>query len=629
VIPCNNMALEVEVPDPQYNYFVLEQDVMNGTKWVAPDVIPSEPLDYVWNKHEFKASNPTGDPWFPESWNDPSNIHRLDYRLGYLQILWKFGDFGIGSNRKAQFYGAFGKTDGNYEEVTPFYEDATYDTLNGCDGPDCEPWDVPTTDPYVYDSTFGIAQELSDMPPTIKDGALGQIFLDEDTASGYNSHYWLVFNEQWTKTYNDSNMVVVRALPDKVEVYSYDPVPITKMNLCLSGLETFVLGESCLDGDIDLLEGVGAVKPGYIWQDLLNDATSVQIERGMDVNQGIVGTPIAGVMRAQILDPYLDALQTQKVGIGQRCRFRAGANVVYSGIVNVLASEYGSIEIPTLLLESFDAFGLLQAILVDERPAEEYTTRVRAAVQEAGLPNQLADSTTMLTPTENPRTALETVIKAQDSEGSVCWIDRHGVFYSTNRYWQENQNLRFSNFDNEPAVVFTNGEPVDEPALRTGTANNICLSRFLQTADTRQVINGITFRNDVEEDDVDFEGKPIKTIVTDEYSYSSTQSQRLYGNAGITLSTNLDPSELPAYSEYIFETWDTPRVKVEAVEWPLDKYEDLSIPREVNLDIGDKVRVIIDDPYGSGARFVDSTQRIAKVADNITPQEWVRTLDLI
>ena len=149
MIPCNNMALEVEVPDPSYNFFVLEQDVMNGTKWMAPDVIPSEPLDYVWNKHEFKASDPGGGVWDSRDWNDPSNIHRLDYRLGYLQVLWKFGTVGIGSNRKVQFFGAFGKTGGNYEEVAPFYTDATYDTLNGCDGPNCFPGDVPTTDPYV------------------------------------------------------------------------------------------------------------------------------------------------------------------------------------------------------------------------------------------------------------------------------------------------------------------------------------------------------------------------------------------------------------------------------------------------------------------------------------------------
>ena len=34
---------------------------------------------------------------------------------------------------------------------------------------------------------------------------------------------------------------------------------------CESGLNTFVLNESCLDSTIDLLEGWGAAKPDYKW----------------------------------------------------------------------------------------------------------------------------------------------------------------------------------------------------------------------------------------------------------------------------------------------------------------------------------------------------------------------------
>ena len=164
------------------------------------------------------------------------------------------------------------------------------------------------------------------------------------------------------------------------------------------GLNTFVLDESCLDGEIDLLEGWGAAKPNYAWVDLITDTTEIQIDRGFDTAQGVVGTPLAGVLSATIIDPYLDALATQRVAIGQRCRLRAGNQVVFQGVVNALRSDYDAVNVPTLYLESVDALGLLNAQMIEERPQENYTTRIKAAAERLKSPALLKKAKPFSTP---------------------------------------------------------------------------------------------------------------------------------------------------------------------------------------------------------------------------------------
>ncbi len=212
---------------------------------------------------------------------------------------------------------------------------------------------------------------------------------------------------------------------------------------CVSGQDTFVLGESCLDGTIDLLEGIGASKPDFVWVDVLSASTDLTIDRGIDTAQSVVGTPLAGILSANILDPDLQALQTQQLAIGQRCRVRAGQDIVFSGVVNALRSDYDAVNVPTLYLEAVDALGLLNTQMVDERPQENYKVRMKTAVEQIGLDNEIQDTDTILTPTDEAMSALDLLIETQDSEGSVCWIDRFGMFYSTNRFWkEENQNSR-------------------------------------------------------------------------------------------------------------------------------------------------------------------------------------------
>lgn len=392
---------------------------------------------------------------------------------------------------------------------------------------------------------------------------------------------------------------------------------------CVSGQDTFVLNQSCLDGEVDLLEGIGANKPNNEWVDFLTAATEVVVDRGIDTSQSVVGTPLAGLLSATILDPDLKALEAQEVAIGQRCRLRAGDDIVFTGVVNALKSDYNAVDVPTLFLEAVDALGLLNAQMVAERPREGYVTRMKTAVEAVGLTAVVEDSTTELEPTEDALSALDLLVETQDSEGSVCWVDRFGVFYSTNRLWKQSTLRRFQQ---APAFHFTNEPREGDVGIE---AQQLCLSAYQQTSDTRQVINGLTFFNFTEEDGTDRDGNPVKEIVRNTHTFQSGNSRRLYGDAGLALTTYLPENTLAGYADYIFETWDAPRTKVERLEFPADKFKDTNVPSVCFVDIADAVEVRLEDPNVEGHTLQQATQRVARVQHKITPTEWLVSLDLL
>ncbi len=410
-------------------------------------------------------------------------------------------------------------------------------------------------------------------------------------------------------------------------------VAFVPSNCAPSGNNTFTLGVSCLDGTIDLLEGWGSSKPDYIWVDVITDTTDITIDRGFDMKQGIVGTPIAGILEANVLDPFLDGLETSKVAVGQRVRLRAGNEVVFSGVANSVRSEYDAVNTPVLKIEAVDALGLLNAQMVPVRPEEGYNTRMSEAASKVDVPIIQEDSTTILNPTEDPMSALDLLVETQDSEGSVVWLDRYGTLYSTNRYWlslvEDLPVLKNSRFNHAPEYTFTNNPGNENEEIGIGgVTQDVCLSQYKQVADTSQVINGITFYNYIEVDDVDFEGLPIKTIVRDTHTFESANSRRLYGDASVRLTTYLPETDLVGYADYIFANYDTPRTKVETIQFPMDKWDSIDVPGMVSLDIGDPVKVRIDDPL-SNHTLNRATQRIAQIRHRITPVEWLCELDLL
>lgn len=633
MIPCYSLFLEVEIPDPSLNYFVINQHQLDNTEkllapppigtptsvdftpratanfddgyyWPTfgsgplPDTLDGFPIEVVEQVPEGTALNENAAGAWLINYKDTGNAVYREYL--------NFGDpnFPEGSPHGSGFYTQF-RVAYQHQEVGRRIRITLIDPSNE--------YYIATDVVNRTENNFthGIYNcyfhESLDFPD----------FQDFDVRIQYYDGATLLEEQTW-------NMSKTGYEPGPGE-----PPPPPD---CESGLNTFVLNASCLDGTVDLLEGWGSAKPDYLWVDVITDTTNVDIVRGFDMKQGIVGSPIAGVMDAEVLDPYLDGLSTQLVAVGQRVRLRAGNQVCFSGVCNSVRSEYDAINTPVLRIEAVDALGLLNAQMVEARPAEGYNTRIAEAASKVELPIFQQESLTQLTPTEDAKSALELLVETQDSEGSIVWLDRYGALYSTNRYWLDNIDIGGNTRAGaEPRFVFTNNPITDEEQnLRFGnTLDQVCLSAYRQVADTTQVINACTFYNYTEEDDVDFEGLPIKTIVRDTKTYESGTSRRLYGDAGVKLTTYLPgDAELNEYAEFIFNNYDTPKTKVETLQFPLDKWDTIAVPDTVSLDIGEPLEVRIDDP-NSGSNLTDAVQRIAQIRHRISPQEWLCELDLL
>jgi hypothetical protein len=614
MIPCYSLFLEVEIPDPSLNYFIINQHQLDNTeKLLAPPPIgtPSsanftpratETFRWAYSLPE-KGTQPI-DTTNRIAWDSvPPDTYFQSYSAGWFLLQYPGHD-----NPIKQITDVNGWTNTHFSYV--------------CASPQNEAWKFKV----VLQDPSGL-QMIDTVGPYFTVPANEwqevELFIVEEIEHPEN------FNIKVTIE-NDLGVVISEeTIPMSKSGYTGEP---QEPEDCLSGLNTFVLNASCLNNPIDLLEGWGAARPDYIWVDVITDTTNVDIVRGFDMKQGIVGSPIAGVMDAEVLDPYLDGLSTQLVAVGQRVRLRAGNEICFSGVCNSVRSEYDAINTPVLRIEAVDALGLLNAQMVEARPAEGYNTRIAEAASKVELPLFQQDSLTQLTPTEDAKSALELLVETQDSEGSIVWLDRYGALYSTNRYWLDNIDIGGNTRAGaEPRFVFTNNPITDEEQnLRFGnTLDQVCLSAYRQVADTTQVINACTFYNYTEEDDVDFEGLPIKTIVRDTKTYESSTSRRLYGDAGVKLTTYLPgDAELNEYAEFIFNNYDTPKTKVETLQFPLDKWDTIAVPDTVSLDIGEPLEVRIDDP-NSGSNLTDAVQRIAQIRHRISPQEWLCELDLL
>ena len=373
---------------------------------------------------------------------------------------------------------------------------------------------------------------------------------------------------------------------------------------------------------------------GYCWMDIISNSTEITVDRGFDLNQSVVGRPETGTLIADIADPSLNALQASGLGIGQRVRLRVVEGdyeeIIFQGVATAISSYNNAIDTPMVYLEAVDALAQLNGVLIDQgRPQETYEERIRyAASQIPGLPITVTEGTQTLNEMLEPLTALEMIVQSQDSEGSVVWINKENAMFSTNREWEDTifGDTRME-IDSVPTYAFTNAL-TGENTTKVGE-KQVCLSSFVQTSDTRQVINGVTFYNYEIEERENSEGEITRTEIPKTYTFSDSASARLYGSADIRLTTRLDPDTLAGYASYIFDQWSIPKTKIESIEWPADRFDSIFIPDTIELDIGDAVRIALKDPLIDDHLMVDQVQRIARIKHEITPNEWLIRTELI
>ena len=391
-------------------------------------------------------------------------------------------------------------------------------------------------------------------------------------------------------------------------------------------------GDVC-DDIIPIPDDDDDARVGYIWADVISDATDITIERGFDVRQSIVGRPEVGTLVANILNPTLQALDAGTASIGSRVRMRVYDypnkvwNTIFKGTTERIAVTDTAGAEAQVQIFGVDVLARMNGVLLrDGRPAETYESRVGfAADQVDGLRYTIEDGEEQ-NAIRLPLTALELLHQAQDSEGSVAFVDRTGHLYATNRSWAASNLTKFAQ---TPQFAFTNN--IDSNLLRGKSVEEevICLAGWRQTNDTADVINGITFTN--YEDVLENEGEDDEEVVSkgSNYAYYEGNSSQLYGSSSVRLTTYLDPETLPNYAETIFADFAQPKTKVEAIEFPADKFGTLDFPESVLMDVGDQVRVLLKDPANNQNIMTDAIQRVAKIRHQITPTEWLVQAELL
>ena len=380
---------------------------------------------------------------------------------------------------------------------------------------------------------------------------------------------------------------------------------------------TFILDQSRLDSAEDLLEGSGAVKPGYVWRDFTSETMNCTIDRGVDITQSVAARPTAGEFTAAILDPGLNALAEQNVGVGTQMRLRVGNQSVFQGETTSLSIEYDAQGVPTAYITATDAVARLNSVQMQPRPAESYLSRVIASASAADV--QVEEGMTALRagadgqslePTVYADTALRTLVEAQDSEGSLVFIDRNNIMHALTR-GQEKEG------SDNPAWTFANTHRTTLEGK--SMSEHTCLSAFVVAMNTEQVINNIVFQNTVQTG-TDDEGNPV--FETLEYTFTAEQSQRYYGIGTLYVQTSLPVDALAPYAQHIFDEYSEAKRKVQSLAFPVDNFKDVGVPPECFIDIGDWTEVVLDEPSGTELPLLTSKQRVAQVSHNISPDGW-------
>lgn len=367
---------------------------------------------------------------------------------------------------------------------------------------------------------------------------------------------------------------------------------------------TVVLDKSLLDSTDELLEALVVTQPGYIWQKITSTSTYVDVRRGVDMSRGITSRPYAGTMTVRVIDPYLDALANQYVGIGTKARLRVGTQVVFLGHTTNLRTEYDAVGVPTLYLTASDAIARLNSVAMPARTAESYAQRVAAVANAAGIYYSVTGAGQNLTVTNDEKTALETLFAAQDSEGSLIWMDATNQLRALQRGEEAVGSA-------SPAFTFSNDHTY---------ANHICLTAFATSMDTEQVINQLTFNN------LEWDGTQWATVP---YVYGDSNSAAYYGVRKQSVSTTLDPNTLPNYAQQVFNTYSEAQRKVKQVAFKVSSMDDATIPGVTFIDIGDVVRVYLNDPANTALDNIAEVRRVGEISHRITPTLWDTQLTLL
>ena len=392
---------------------------------------------------------------------------------------------------------------------------------------------------------------------------------------------------------------------DGPKLLSPDPTPVANPAYA----QAFTLNVSLLDSVKDLIELAGGadLPPGFVWLSMMTKTTSISIDRGLDIRQGIVARPIAGTLTASIIDPNYDALFNPGIGLTSLVRVRVNNEPVFVGEVTRIETTYTPAGLPRVDLQAADGIAKLNSIMLPARPAETYAERVNAVAQATDLTVTTTAAGLAQRATDEARTALETLYLAQDTEAGWAMINRKNSLIA----WPRGQ----AETATPPAFTLSDRHlDPDHDACITGIETGIT---------TDQVINNLTVLN-LRFDDSDPDPARHRWV-SDTHEYQSPRSQRFYGVAQTRVTTAMDEALLTDYQSFCFTNYGEPERKIVAIEYETDDFTSSVVPPIALIDVGDAVHIRMRAP-ATGAATIDQTERVVRISHTITPTNWVTQL---
>lgn len=362
---------------------------------------------------------------------------------------------------------------------------------------------------------------------------------------------------------------------------------------------------SLLDGP-DLIEmaGSGTLPDGMVWLSLMTTMTSLSISRGVDTVQGIAARPTAGTLSAEIIDPFFDALENKEIGLTSLVRVRVDHEPIFVGNIISIATTFNAGGVPVLTFTAADGIAKLNSIPMGARPAETYEERVAAVAQATDLTHSVTGPGLPQTGTDQPRSALETLYLAQDTEAGWTMVTRTNHLVAWPRGVAETTT--------SPDYVLSD--------RHADLDHDACITAVQTGVDTSRVINNLTVRN-IRWDDSDPDPSRHRWV-TDSHEYSSASSTEFYGVAQHAVTTAMDDTLLHAYRDFVFDHYEKPLRHVKAVEFVTDDFTSTAVPRICLIDVGDQVAIRMNAP-ATGAVAINVLERVMRIDHRITPSEWI------
>ena len=387
------------------------------------------------------------------------------------------------------------------------------------------------------------------------------------------------------------------------------PYPLPNIAQPVGG--AFTLDVSLLDSTTDLIEGGAGnadLPAGFVWVEYTSETMDIAIDRGVDIVQGIVSRPTAGTLVAQIVDPYLDALANQNVGLDTIVRVRVGNRPVFTGEVTKLLTTYEATGIPVVNVEAADSVARLNSVQVGVRPPETFSERLEGIGTVAGVSMDVTPGGRGLTGTDKPRSALDALHLTCDSEGSLAWVDVRGEVHALHR-------------DADGPAATGRFLFADDHTL----PDHVCFTAVQVGLATDDVINQLQVAN-IEHNTTDPANPRWETV---SYEFADHLSADYYGVGAGNVTTTLPPADVPGYAAWAFGRFAAPQRKVHRIAYVTDELDDRTIPEVAFIDVADTVTVDMDHrQHPTVPRFVEN-RRVARISHRITPERWSTELSLI